>query len=215
MNKKQIVDTIASCCEEFQFKGAIDDGGMYLVRKKVDAIEKIVIQYARTEGVIEMDPNILAYKSFKVLDDILLKHAKVHDVGALKHTIRKRIGNTPSDEGIMVYDRDWLIKEIDRVLKDRIAQAVEYFEKWTNVRDVYNHAMSLSVDDISGFMSHGFPLRLLIMKAMFREPDYEQYNAKVYEVFSESAEQGNQPTADHFKLVPDLFKELDDMYKDK
>ena len=101
-----------------------------------------------------------------------------------------------------------------QVVAEEVKKIVEYgaipfFEKYQTLEEVHNYAMSLQVDDYPNFFLGDGPFKLMIIKKIIKQNDYEDYANKMVEVWTKNAIEYPQYFKDYDKIVVELKKTLD------
>lgn len=209
MDKRLFIKTIRELLGIDDFKpNSTGAGGVSLVRNN----EEISITYRKYPGIYQIRQNLMGFKSFPQVEDILRKYYKLHNIGLQNDTIYTSSRRIEEITEVDIADPEDIEKILPQLKLMVYEDILPFFEKYDTLEKVNSHINTLDKADISKFIFHPPIPRMMIIKRLTNSPDFETFCTWAIEIYEKMAMGSNAiQHAPINKFLPDLYEELKSM----
>lgn len=214
IKRQEILETMLSelHLKKYGFKTEIILDSMRIYRVLDYGKERFSFTIFRAKDLSHI---IGAVKEFDAIEDLIDKHKKLHDIPNTRGTISKKSSPMHNVSDIKVETQEDVKKVASFYKKAVYNEFLPFFEKWQTIEQLYEHTESLSFLGVEGFLKPEAKVRRLVLKALVKAPDFQEYGEFLIPWMEEAADETEQANYIRVtKYLPGLFEELKAVYKD-
>lgn len=203
MEKKVFIKAIREYLTLFDYKPiSVGAGSVSLEKENC----RIGIGYYKILDGFRFPPQIVGYKSFLEVENILWPLYKKYNIGYQNYTIYKSSRRFENIGLIDLYTPDD-IQKIGFELKTMVYEDIlPFFNEFKSLHAVHDHAIQLPLERLGHFLVGEVHLKLMVIKRLINSNDWETYSKGVLEFYKEESEgKYKQIFAPINKFLPELF----------
>ncbi|WGK66194.1 hypothetical protein [Croceiramulus getboli] len=174
--------------------------------------KEILLSYSKFPGKFILSPGLLGFVSFPEVEEILEKYYTRHSVGYNLKTIYTTSRRVEDFELQTIATLEDIEKATPNYREMLELDIFPFFDTYTSLEKIASKIDSLSLNKLSDFIFSPLHLRIMTIKRLVRDKDWESYANETMRIYKEQATGKYKASFEPFyRFLPDLFEELKNM----
>lgn len=204
MDKRDLIKGIKEVLGDIDFKPlSVGAGSVSLVNNN----SEIVFSYRKYPDTYILGTQIIGYKYFPEVEEILKPLYKKHNIGYVQYTIYKQSRSIEEMFNIKIASINDISKISEYLRLLVFGDILPFFEEYQNVSQVMDKIESLPKEEISKFLHLPQLPRIMILKRINENNDWKEYCKWATDIYNTMA---TGPNGSQHKSVNNLVIDLNE-----